>query len=67
MKEPITSYVGLDIHKVHRHRGGRGGPDRAALYWYHHGGARAARKALRRCADARHTLVVYEAGPCGHG
>jgi transposase len=24
-------------------------------------------KALRRSADARRTLVVYEAGPCGYG
>ena len=68
MKEPITSYVGLDIHKdsiaIAVAEAGRAAPrfigtttaELAQLC-----------KALRRSADARHTLVVYEAGPCGYG
>ncbi len=68
MKETITSYVGLDIHKdsiaVAVAEAGRAAPrfvgtsppELAALC-----------KALTRCAKRSNTLVVYEAGPCGYG
>ena len=68
MKETITSYVGLDIHKdsiaVALAEAGRSAPrfigttppDLATLC-----------KALTRCAKRSSTLVVYEAGPCGYG
>jgi len=68
MKETITSYVGLDIHKgsiaIAVADAGRAAPrfigtavpELASLC-----------KALRRIADAKKTLVVYEAGPCGYG
>ena len=68
MNETITSYVGLDIHKdsiaIAVADAGRSAPRFI--------GTTAAElaqlcKALRRSADARHTLVVYEAGPCGYG
>lgn len=68
MKEPITSFVGLDIHKdsiaIAVAEAGRSTPrfvgttvpTLASLC-----------KALGRCAQPRRTLVVYEAGPCGYG
>src|SRR5882724_5241924 len=68
MKETITSYVGLDIHKdsiaVAVAEAGRAAPrfvgttppQLAALC-----------KALTRSAKRSTTLVVYEAGPCGYG
>jgi transposase len=68
MKEAITSYVGLDIHKdsiaIAVAEAGRSAPrfigttvpTAASLC-----------KALGRCAQAKQTLVVYEAGPCGYG
>lgn len=68
MREPITSFVGLDVHKdsiaVAVAQAGRQpprfigtlNPEMASLC-----------KALRRIASAARTLVVYEAGPCGYG
>lgn len=68
MKEIITSYVGLDVHKdsiaIAIAEAGRSAPrfvgttppDLATLC-----------KALTRCAKRTSTLVVYEAGPCGYG
>lgn len=68
MKEIITSYVGLDVHKdsiaIAIAEAGRSAPrfvgttppDLATLC-----------KALTRCAKRGNTLVVYEAGPCGYG
>jgi len=68
MKEAITSYIGLDVHKssiaIAAARAGRSAPrfigttpsDLASLC-----------KALTRCAERESTLVVYEAGPCGYG
>ena len=68
MKETITSYVGLDIHKdsiaIAVAEAGRSAPrfvgttppELATLC-----------KALTRCAKRSNTLVVYEAGPCGYG
>lgn len=68
MQETITSYVGLDIHKdsiaIAVADAGRSAPrfiretvsELASLC-----------KALKRCANPKSTLVVYEAGPCGYG
>jgi len=68
VKEPITSFVGLDVHKdsiaVAVAEAGRQAPrfigtvnpEMASLC-----------KALRRIASAPRTLIVYEAGPCGYG
>jgi transposase len=68
MKETITSYIGLDVHKdsiaIAIAEAGRAAPrfvgtapsELAALC-----------KALTRCAKRSSTLVVYEAGPCGYG
>jgi len=68
MKETITSFVGLDIHKdsiaIAVAEAGRSAPrfvgttpsEMASLC-----------KALTRCAKRDNTLLVYEAGPCGYG
>jgi len=68
VKEIITSYIRLDIHKdsiaiAVANAGlaaprfiGVALPELASLC-----------KALRRIADAKQSLVVYEAGPCGYG
>lgn len=68
MKEAITSFVGLDIHKdsiaIAVAEAGRAAPrfigttppEPAVLC-----------KALTRCAKRDTSLVVYEAGPCGYG
>lgn len=68
MKETITSYIGLDIHKdsiaIAVAEAGRSAPrfigttppDPATLC-----------KALTRSSKRSRTLVVYEAGPCGYG
>jgi len=68
MKETITSFIGLDVHKdsiaIAVAQAGRQAPrfvgtvapELASLC-----------KALRRVANAKCTLVVYEAGPCGYG
>jgi transposase len=68
MKETITTYVGLDVHKdsiaIAIAEAGRSAPrfigttppELATLC-----------KALTRCTKRSNTLVVYEAGPCGYG
>src|SRR6185437_4989213 len=68
MKETITSFVGLDVHKesiaVAVAQAGRQAPRfigtivprLPSLY-----------KVLRELGRASRTLVVYEAGPCGYG
>jgi len=68
MKETITSYIGLDVHKdsiaIAVAEAGRCAPrfigttppELATLC-----------KALTRCAKRSSALVVYEAGPCGYG
>ena len=68
MKEAITSFVGLDVHKSSLaiavaqagreapHFVGTVPPSMSTLC-----------KTLRRVCRAEHTLVVYEAGPCGYG
>lgn len=68
MKEAITSFIGLDIHKdsvaIAVAEAGRlpprfvgtTPPEMASLC-----------KALTRCAKRQSALVVYEAGPCGYG
>src|SRR5688500_296290 len=68
MNEPITSYIGLDIHKdsiaIAVAEAGRSPPrfigttppDLAPVC-----------KALTRCVKRERTLIVYEAGPCGYG
>src|ERR1043165_8738715 len=68
MKETITSFVGLDVHKdsiaIAVAEAGRQaprfvgtvGPSLPCL-----------RSALRKIGSASRTLVVYEAGPCGYG
>jgi transposase len=69
MKEPITFYVGLDIHKdsiaIAIAQAGRDAPQFV--------GSTAANLAQvckvltrQKCKPSR-TLVVYEAGPCGYG
>lgn len=69
MKEPITSYVGLDIHKdsvaIAIADAGRAAPHflgttPATL-------AGVAKVLRRHCRTASRTLIVYEAGPCGYG
>jgi transposase len=68
VNEPITSYVGLDIHKdtvaIAIAQAGRSAPrflgtTPATL-------AGVAKILRRHCKTAR-TLIVYEAGPCGYG
>jgi transposase len=68
MNETITSFVGLDVHKdsvaIAVAEAGRTAPrfvgtvppQMSTLC-----------RALRRTCRAEHTLVVYEAGPCGYG
>jgi transposase len=68
MKEAITSYVGLDIHKdsVAIAIAGAG---RTAPHFLGTTPATLAglAKVLRRNCNASRTLIVYEAGPCGYG
>ena len=69
MNEPITSYVGLDIHKdtvaIAVANAGRAAPRFVGTI---NPSLAELCKALRRqrCSPAD-TLVVYEAGPCGYG
>jgi transposase len=68
MPEAITSYVGLDVHKdsiaIAVAQAGREAPRFVGTVGPEFSGLC---KALRRLAEAGHTLVVYEAGPCGYG
>ena len=69
MKEPITSYVGLDIHKdsiaIAIAKAGRDAPQFIGTTVAQ---LAQVRKVLTRqkCIPSK-TLVVYEAGPCGYG
>ena len=68
MKETITSFVGLDVHKdsiaVAVAEAGRQAPQFIGTVTPQ---MSSLCKALRRLASAARTLVVYEAGPCGYG
>lgn len=68
MNEAITSYVGLDIHKdsiaVAVADAGRSTPRFVGTVIP---SARALCGALKHCGQVQHTLIVYEAGPCGYG
>jgi transposase len=68
MQDTITSFVGLDIHKdsiaVAVAEAGRSAPRFIGTVMPT---ARALCSALKRCGQPRHSLIVYEAGPCGYG
>jgi transposase len=68
MKETITSFVGLDVHKdsiaVAVAQAGRQAPRFIGTVVPR---LASLRKALRGLGSAPHVLVVYEAGPCGYG
>jgi transposase len=68
VKQIITTFVGLDIHKgsiaIAVANAGREAPRFIGTVAPGYAGLC---KALRRVADAKRTLVVYEAGPCGYG
>jgi transposase len=68
MKETITSYIGLDIHKdsvaIALAPAGRAAPRFLGTTPATLAGLA---KVLRRHCDAGKTLIVYEAGPCGFG
>ena len=68
MKEPITSYIGLDIHKESIAMA-IADADRAAPRFIGTINPIPAElcKAMRRVCTKESTLVVYEAGPCGYG
>jgi transposase len=68
VKEPITSYIGLDIHKESIAMA-IADADRAAPRFIGTINAVPAElcKAMRRVCDKDSALVVYEAGPCGYG
>lgn len=68
MKETITSFVGLDVHKdsiaVAVAQAGRLAPRFIGTVVP---SLPSLRKVLRNTGHASRTLVVYEAGPCGYG
>lgn len=68
MKEAITSYVGLDVHKdsiaVAVAQAGRQAPRFIGTVVP---SLPSLRRALRGIGPASGTMVVYEAGPCGYG
>ena len=68
MKETITSYVGLDVHKdtiaIAVAQAGREAPRFVGTVG---SDLKGLCKALQGTGSAGHTLVVYEAGPCGYG
>ena len=68
VKEPITSYIGLDIHKESIAMA-IADADRAAPRFIGTINPIPAElcKAMRRVCTKESTLVVYEAGPCGYG
>jgi transposase len=69
MKEPITSYVGLDIHKdsvaIAIAPAGRGAPQFIGTTVTNL--AQVCKVLTRQKCAPKSTLVVYEAGPCGYG
>jgi transposase len=68
MKETITSFIGLDIHKdsvaIAVADAGRSAP---RFIGTSSASPAVVCKALRRITKAEHALVVYEAGSCGYG
>jgi transposase len=68
MQEPITSFVGLDVHKnsvaIAVAEAGREAPRFVGTV---PPSMSMLSKALRRICRAERTLVVYEAGPCVYG
>ena len=68
MKESITSFVGLDVHKdsiaIAVAQAGRQAPEFVGTVGP---SMPSLRKVLRNAGPASRTLVVYEAGPCGYG
>ena len=68
MEEPITSFVGLDIHKdsvaIALAKAGREAPRFLGTTPATLAGLA---KVLRRNCKSQRTLIVYEAGPCGYG
>jgi transposase len=68
VKEPTTSYIGLDIHKESIAMA-IADADRAAPRFIGTINPVPAElcKAMRRVCTKENTLVVYEAGPCGYG
>ena len=68
MKEPTTSYIGLDIHKESIAMA-IADADRAAPRFIGTINPVPGElcKAMRRVCTKETTLVVYEAGPCGYG
>ena len=68
MKETITSFVGLDVHKesiaIAVAEAGRQAPRFIGTVIP---SLRSLQSALRKINSASRTLVVYEAGPCGYG
>lgn len=68
MKESITSFVGLDVHKdsiaVAVAQAGRQAPRFVGTVVP---SLPSLRRVLRGISSASDTLVVYEAGPCGYG
>lgn len=68
MNKPITSYIGLDIHKdsiaIAVAKAGRQPPQFIGTI---NPIPSSLLKALRRLSDDERMLVVYEAGPCGYG
>lgn len=69
MQEPITSYVGLDIHKdfvaIAIALAGRGAPQFVGTTTANL--AQMCKVLTRQKCRPTSTLVVYEAGPCGYG
>jgi len=68
MKETITSFIGLDVHKnsvaIAVAEAGRQAPRFVGTV---PSSMSTLCKTLRGVCRAEHTLVVYEAGPCGYG
>src|ERR1700761_1453192 len=68
MKESITSFVGLDVHKdsvaVAVAQAGRQAPRFVGTVVP---SLPSVRKVLRSIGRPSETIVVYEAGPCGYG
>jgi transposase len=69
MKEPITSFVGLDIHKdsvaIAIAQAGRDAPQFVGTTAANL--AQVCKVLTRQKCVPKKTLVVYEAGPCGYG